>query len=332
MITATEENSKTVSAIADSVGFYRADYTNSPAEIVSKAVDRFCKLNPMIDFVSGSVMIENIDFSLPSISGQLKISRNYNNFQSETGLFGCGWTMNHDMKVVILSDSALVHTDKGGYTQFEKISEGEYQQPNLRCKLSVIANGGYRLRKPNGTLYWFSADGKLSSIEDKNGNKLNLTYSDGILTTLTDDSGAQIEIEYNSDRYISKISHGNYAVNYEYTDGYLTKITGINGEVTQYEYDESGNITKKIYPNGKYLELTYNEEGKVATLSNGEYTTTFTYEEGKAHLTGVCGNTRTYEYNEKGVITKAIDALGRITEYTYDLNETKTVLKILKET
>ena len=103
---------------------------------------------------------------------------------------------------------------------------------------------------------------------------------------------------HNEDKFITRISAEGYEVNYEYSGIYLTGVTSINNETEHFTYHPHGKMAKKITALGLELSFEYYDNLKIKTLGNGEYQTTFTYEPDRTHLTGLCGNTRTYVFNE----------------------------------
>ena len=85
----------------------------------------------------------------------------------------------------------------GGATFFSQ--QGDYGE------LTHVA-GQYLLREPDGLLYAFTSDGKFNYVEDPNGNRITATYTGDLLSLLTHSSGQWMELTYNADARISRIT------------------------------------------------------------------------------------------------------------------------------
>jgi RHS repeat-associated protein len=97
------------------------------------------------------------------------------------------------------------------------------------------------------------------------------------------------------------------------------------GAVTGYEYDSSGNLTGVTDPDGNVYRYTYNEYNEVLAE------TLYTSSTSQANPVANCGPPATqdpnggcdlvldsYTYDPAGLLAATTDAIGRITNYTYD--------------
>lgn len=88
------------------------------------------------------------------------------------------------------------------------------------------------------------------------------------------------------------------------------------------EYDQTWNKpTRIINALGNITTMTYNDQGKVASLTNSEgETTSYTYNsQGRfASITDPLGHATRFEYDDQGNRIKTMDALGRYTQKRYD--------------
>ena len=130
----------------------------------------------------------------------------------------------------------------------------------------------------------YTADGKVSSIIDVNGNKQTYSYDTSNKKTTITDSNGKSQTQYYDDGYsITKIEDtegGTSSTQYSLVSGENKynepkTITGRNGANTYYERDDRGNIIK--YTNGvdgSYKAYTYDAYNNVISErdENGNYT------------------------------------------------------------
>ncbi len=179
---------------------------------------------------------------------------------------------------------------------------------------------------PYGRVYTMTADGRLNSIKDLNGNLL--TFSPQGITS----SAGGLNVPFVRD-----------------AQGRVTQITDPEGKEFHYNYDAAGNLSTVQLP-GLSTPITYTYDAGHLFLSSvdprGHTETTTTYHpDGRlASTTDSVGNTTSYDYNlaenktivtypDAGVVTTTYnasglvlsesDALNHITAYTYDANRNK---------
>src|SRR5262249_50402424 len=101
------------------------------------------------------------------------------------------------------------------------------------------SGGAYRLTETDQTVWQFRADGLLDFVADPNANRITLGYTNGLLTTLTHSSGAQLVLAYNA-------------------AGRLASVTDPLGRVTTYGYDASGEHLKQVtQPGNRVTNYAY---------------------------------------------------------------------------
>ncbi len=81
------------------------------------------------------------------------------------------------------------------------------------------STGVYTLTAPDGQVTEF-VNGQVAFIQDVNGNRITAGYTNGLLTSLTDSSGAWIDLSYNSADLIVQAANS-------------------EGQTTAYTYDSS---------------------------------------------------------------------------------------------
>src|ERR1019366_8397054 len=113
----------------------------------------------------------------------------------------------------------------------------------------------------DGTVQKFKLNGKLDKIYDHNGNYLSLTYEGKLLHDVTDNSGRKLSFAYYDTGKIKSIS-GPGGIKSEYkfkNNSDLIYGKASSGNVYTYEYDDLHNLTKIIFPDKTFKEMTYNK-------------------------------------------------------------------------
>ena len=168
--------------------------------------------NP-VNATNGNKYESTLDLSVSTPGVPLEFKRYYNSFMLTDGPLGIGWTHSYSMstKVVRISPTMrikIINAD-GKALYFQEIPQSYsdgihfYGESGVKDRLVKNAAGQYILRKKdNHFTYTFDTDannGRLLSIADLNGNTLSLTYTDSLLTNVTNNFGKSITISYDRD-------------------------------------------------------------------------------------------------------------------------------------
>jgi len=151
-----------------------------------------------------------------------------------------GWTHSYDIVLETGFGTASeglirIQAETGRVRYFLKNAAGVYEGYfNERTHVTVESEDyvWYRL---DGSRYGFSAEGKLTWIDDEKGNELSLTYDvQGNIETVTDAASARV-------------------LDFHYVNGLLDHVTGPATGAVSYGYDGSQIITvsqgRDIYGN-----------------------------------------------------------------------------------
>ncbi len=143
-----------------------------------------------------------------------------------------------------------------------------------------FAGDEYRLMDPSrDRVYAFDglnnlslSFGRLESIEDRNGNRLNINYTfivggSRTIDRISDGLGRMLQFSYTGGQ-LTRISDGSRNLDFGYTSGILTSATNALGNTTQYSYDTSTShgplLTAIQLPEGNTpFSQTYNSTGTV---------------------------------------------------------------------
>ncbi|MEU5132833.1 MULTISPECIES: hypothetical protein [Streptomyces] len=105
------------------------------------------------------------------------------------GLLGRGWAGPFDSKFTVATGKATYRADDGASFVFTRNSGGTYASPaGSRAKL-VEGTSDYVLTTPDHTRRTFISGGQLTSVVDKAGKGLTLTYASGRLASVKDAAG-----------------------------------------------------------------------------------------------------------------------------------------------
>ena len=111
------------------------------------------------------------------------------------------------------------------------------------------------LRESDGLAYGFSSDGKLSYLEDTNGNRITAQYTGDQLTRLTHSGGQFLVIAYHASGRIASVTDPQgraTTYGYDAIGEHLLSVTTYDGRVTAYTYtsDSWGNFDPDRPANG----------------------------------------------------------------------------------
>ena len=150
--------------------------------------------------------------------------------------------------------------------------------------------------RTNKKLYGESSEVEYENSFNENSKVESKRDGNGVIISYTYDSKGNVIIERKSD--------GEFTINKTYTyDDRKNKLTetDYNGNITSYSYDSKSNLTKIIYANGKYEEMTYDSMSRITSKRDKN------------------GNITRYSYSGSNPLpSEVIDARGNKTEYRYD--------------
>lgn len=124
---------------------------------------------------------------------------------------------------------------------------------------------------------------RLTSITDRNGNALTLTYdSSARLAKLTDASNRETTFVYDASNH-------------------CTQISTFNNKTVTFEYDATGNLIKNVDLAGNVITYAYDSNKLITSMTAAGKTTSFTY----------------FDLNGEKHISSVTDAMGKVTNYEF---------------
>jgi RHS repeat-associated protein len=226
----------------------------------------------LVNTYNGNVHTETTDLSVPTAGPALTVDRSYNSLDGSNGWFGRGWTSSYETRLNTVSGGVTVVQPDGRVEYYKQDPDGPAfylaQGGAVGTVADIPAHGSvpedwvlidgddakFHFNPPSG-----SVAGQLNAIEDTNGLKLQIAYSSGtpsVVTNLT--SGRTLTFTWTttggdgprvasvtSDRVSASDPTSALTWKYYY-DGYGRLIqacdptlNSLNGHCTKYAYDGS---------------------------------------------------------------------------------------------
>jgi len=316
-------------------------------------------LGAEVNTFTGNLFIARNDFGIPARGFDLGATFFYNsfNFEEKKG-FGNGWGFVYSIKYSNDSIANKIITwGDGREDLYTLLPGGTYKAPpGFFCTLTQYQPNKYLITEKDGTKFFFdnNTHKKITRLEERDGNFVNFSYTDSLLTSITNNEGQSISFAYdytgNLTTVTDAIATPSRSWTYTYDgSGNLKQVTDPLGGLMKYTYlvngpmkamsDKNNNTVDIIYfPDlttseiigcNKRQSFSYDSTTKktVVTdhLSSGEnQVTTYKYQEYNhiawvsALTSNCCGYNMNFEFDADGNKIKETDANGNITMYTYD--------------
>lgn len=302
-----------------------------------------------IDLQCGNLMFESEDFAWAGNRMPVTIRHLYNSALSDYQ-----YTANSTIKLLAADFSAMKlgfgyklnvmqsmmpatfrhdETAHIGYVYIGENGEEAYFKKSVKCvccdsnshcyNLYEDVNGTDMLYDPEkhtltqGTeTYLFDSSGRLIQVKDDYGNHMDITYTSGRITSVTDGAGRDFGFAYNECGFLTSVTApDNTGILYSYTGDLLTGITYQDGKKAVISY--SGNKPSAV----TLRDASENNVYKVEYLFSGDRMTAVS-EYGVEDGTFVQGNMSAYSYSAASART-----VVQTTEQADDPEAEDTVIK-----
>ncbi|MFJ9901905.1 DUF6531 domain-containing protein [Streptomyces sp. NPDC101152] len=280
------------------------------------------------------------DAQVPAPGISLTVGRVYSSDNTLTGALGKGWQLPWETRLQVASNGDAVLIGEGGSRHtFTKASDGTFSTPGEARSILAADGTGYKLTTANHSTYAFNASGQLTTVKDRTGRGLTLSYTGSQPTTITDAAGHAATLAYTGGRLDKVTLADGRLVDYAYTGDQLTGVTALDGQTENYGYDASGRLNTVTNARGKRVTFNvYDTQGRVTSqkdaLSNE---TKFAYSKNgvfdQVDVTAPDGGVWTDVYY-KNVLFTQIDPLSNKSYYRYDkfFNRTSAIDAEIRET
>lgn len=307
-----------------------------------------------VNAFTGNLFHKRAEFSIPGQGLDLETMFSYNaSLHTKNTGYGNGWSFNYGVHYRVGSDNMILIERSDGRLDTFRLEAGTLYLPSSGVFdiLEEYESNRYRLTTKFGRQYYFdnAAHRCLTSIKDRNGNEIQLSYTGNRLTTVSDVSGRNLTLVWQNDA-LQSITDTNTTPNrtykYEYDDEKnLISVENPIGDKRFYNYSLANRMVSVIDERALETLIIYSEVGAVTRISscisemrfsfvaasretfvtqtaNGvDQLTTYRFDEAGNLIQQVgncCGFNTTYEYDEDKNISKVIDANGAEYTFIYD--------------
>jgi len=276
------------------------------------------------------------------------------------GAFGFGKSHAFDVTAELDNGNPVVYYPDGSARPFNTPSPNQTNQflapPGDYGALTIATDGTWEVTESNGFVSHFIADPRsnaasrhlLDYIQDLNGNRISLTYTNDLVTSIVDSVGNTITFTYDALGHILQATDPEGRITtytYDTLDDaghstFLRTVTTASGTLSL-AWNEGGpsgvgyfadsciasycepaiGLSSITYPDGSHIYFTYDALGRLASQyrDGSSETVTFAYDStGTVAVTDAGGNTSHFVPDEYGSLTQFTDPLGAVTQFSYD--------------
>jgi len=271
-----------------------------------------------INVTNGNMYLQQSDYQLPGIGPAINITRTYNSFSPDVGLFGRGWSSDYDEAIKVYNSTYVRwFSSDGRATNFMRSTGSGPFAPvegDFYGSLTQNGDGSFTVSFKGGSLHRFSSAGKLLSLVDISGNQTTLGYAGGKLASITDPFGRVVTATTDS-------------------GGRVTTLTDGIGKFATYAYGASGQLLSVTYADNSKFQFAYttaNGNLVLATVTDalGNILENHSYDaQGRALTSEKQGGVERYSLSfVSETETDVTDALGHVSKYFYDQSKGRHVV------
>ena len=285
---------------------------------------------------AGNYVQERVDLRMPGKGFPFEFKRFYNSkFGDQTGLpLGFGWTHAYNERIKDTGTNALVVRGDGSTWTFFQSGGGFTNEPGVFDFLVHNGDSTWSLTDKSQTVKRFDSTGHLTSITDKNGNVLNLSYTGGVLRQIQDTAGRNILINTNALGCISEITDpiGRSVVfQYDPQTNLVATVDADSG-TSRYSYGGNHQLTDAFDSNGNcFVHNEYDTNTFVVLKQRDAFTnwTFFAYDVTNriTYQTNVLGKVSVHVFDEHLLATNLVDEAARSQSFAYDGNRNRIQIK-----
>jgi len=275
-----------------------------------------------VDVANGNFFYSTTDMSVPSKGLDFTVMRTYNSnlnawtFNFDTALTFVPNTYERQIAIGPREDGRIQSYYKDMDNQWYALSPGNFdkliEEDDGSFTLYTKGNLYYRLARPT------SVNGRLLSINDRDGNALTFTHTANKITAVRDASNHNYSITRNS-------------------NGKITKVTDFTGRYVQYTWDSNNMITAVRDPKGNITRYTFNGK-KLTSIKDAKgntqytiiYNTSGTYNNYVASVRDASGSVWEYLYTATttGIKRPSVNGVNNNIAFTLDVDRTRVLERI----
>ena len=310
-----------------------------------------------INDFSGNLTWTHADASIANGILPISLSHVYNTNDLTTDIgYGYGWRLNYSqsLKKVELenrTETATYYqlTDGDGTRHYYKYSSANTYVNELDHDSTLTISGNtVTIVDKGGNKRIFDCDsavenGRLTTVEDANGNQTLISYSSTTITDLQISSiqeklsgqsaGQSLTLSYSENRLSSVASPDGRNVSYTYSLGDLTEISYADGKICSYAYSNHC-MTQARNIDSYNLNYTYNSAApyrvtkveEKAGATTGQYLS-FDYGWNRTTVWDKQGRDTTYQFDNNGQAVSVRDSAGNAVYAAYNTDD-RTVTQL----
>ena len=282
---------------------------------------------------SGNLVVELPISHTNSANLPVEIGFVYNGYQAGShfrsdAVSGWGWKLNYDRRVDALNPNSsslnkslydagyhYKYVDEDGTElYFKKRSSGIYEDEVGKGLTLTVSGNQWVMTDKQDNKQVFDTSGRLIQIQgNQSGDKITLSYTGGILTSITDGAGKVTKLERTNATVTAIEDPYGRRHSFNYSGGYLTKITYPDGKTAQFSYQSDHHLKTITLRDGARMEYAYGSKGDVSSKSRVASVTE--YSRPNASGTREKGNAVQFTY---GASTTTVKDRSRTATYNFD--------------
>ncbi len=240
-----EQGNGSASNDPDQMGQGALSLTDQAVQMDDKTVPQSCEkpaefaADP-VNVTNGNTLRMEVDYAQTGLS-PIEFTRTYNSKGSVSALMGNYWTTTYDRFVIPpAGPGQLLRLRRPDGLTIRYAAVGSNYVSDSSFHGTLNKNGaGWRYTDTNQNVEDYDGSGKLVAITDLRGRVQTLTYSKGVLTKVSANTGESLTFAYTNNR--------------------ITSVTDQTSRKWTYTYDAYLNLTSVKYPDGSYHSYFYSD-------------------------------------------------------------------------
>ena len=297
-------------------------------------------VNASVDVGTGNVMVSIAGLPVSGVGAVGLVNNSQSPNHSASSALPQGFELTAGSSGSLSTvDGGVLYTGGDGFSAKFTASGTAFTPPKGVKADLVKTTSGYTLTsRTSGQVSTFNADGQLTSVADRNGNKTGYAYTNGALSKVTGSSGpagartatittsaSEVKVSQTSGNETRTVLFQKDDTNdlsafvdangqrteFETWGGQVRKITSPDGQKTRFEYDDQNRLTKLI----RVSETTDDSITRLSYTSDTQTLVAGPNTDQSKPVGSVPRSTFTLDASDH--VTKASDPMGRSKDASY---------------
>ncbi|OLT41250.1 hypothetical protein BJF85_24310 [Saccharomonospora sp. CUA-673] len=232
-----------------------------------------------VDLATGQMFMTQRDLELPGLLS-LSFERTHFSGYRVGKFFGRSWASTVDQRIEVEPDAVYYAAPDGARLKYPRPEPGGdpvVPETGSFWPLTCTAEGAYRIEQPKaGRTLTFLPGTRiqhLASIQDRNGNRVDVRYDGDVPAELIHSGGYRLGLD-SADGLVTRLWLANPAgspitiASYDYNDRrQLVAVYNSSSQAMRFDYDDDGRITQWTDRNDEWYRYHYDAEGRVTSSS-----------------------------------------------------------------